>query len=173
MNTSTRTAPPSRLLAAPAYFVALLLIGIPVFDAMMSVAPFHIGVAQWRFAAVGLLSNALMIPAVGFLIAVVTSVTLDHPGAKQTIRVVSWVMVPVLVAAIGFFALDSMQTRAGVRPEMQLSVLGASVTAVCKLLLGIVAFVLFARAARTSPRHLDRASAASNLLAVRDARAVR
>ncbi len=173
MKTSTSTTNATRPLAAAAYFVAFLLIVIPVFDALMSVAPFHPGTAQWRFAAVGLLSNALMIPSVGMLFAVVTAVTLDHVGAKRAIRVFSWIMVPVLAAAIGFFALDSMQTRAAVRPEMQLSFLVASITAVCKLLLGIGAIVLFARASRTSSRQVDRMTAASNLLVTRDAAAVR
>jgi hypothetical protein len=163
----------TRQLAPAAYFVAFLLIVIPLFDALMSVAPFHVEAAQWRFAAVGLLSNALMIPSVGVLFAVVTAVTLDHVGAKRAIQVLSWIMVPVLMAAIGFFALDSMQTRAAVRPEMQLSFLVASITAVCKLLLGIVAMVLFARASRTSSRQVDRTTAASSLLVTREGATVR
>lgn len=168
MNTSTRATNVTRQLSAPAYFVAFLLIFIPFFDALMSVAPFHPGAAQWRFAAVGLLSNALMIPCIGVLIAVVTAVTMDHVGAKRAIRIISWIVVPVLLMAIGFFALDSMQTRSAVRAELQLSFLVASVTAVCKLLLGIVAFVLFARASGTVSRRTERAPSAANLLVARD-----
>ena len=168
MNVSTRTTIVPGKLAPPAYFVAFLLVVIPFFDALMSVAPFHPGVAQWRFAAVGLLSNALMIPSVGVLVAVVTAVTLDHDAAKRAIRVASWIMVPVLFAAMGFFALDSMQTRAVVRAEMQLSFLVASATAVGKLFLGVVAFVLFARASRTTSRRPERMSAATNLLVTRE-----
>lgn len=168
MNPSTRTTSGYRQLAAPTYFVAFLLVAIPLFDALMSVAPFHPRAAQWRFAMVGLLSNALMIPSVGVLLAVIAAVTLDDAGAKRAIRVLSWITVPVLVAAIGFFALDSLQTRAAVRPELQLSFLVASVTAICKLLLGIIAFVLFARASRTSSRRAERTKA-SSLLVARDA----
>lgn len=168
MNVSTRTPILHHKLAAPAYFVAILLVFIPVFDALMSVAPFHPGSAQWRFAAVGLLSNALMIPCVGFLLAVVTAVTLDNLAAKRAIRVISWTMVPVLATAISFFALDAMQTRASVRAQLQLSFLVASVTAIGKLLLGVVAFVLFARASRTTSRRPERMTAATNLLVTRE-----
>src|SRR3954470_1361886 len=173
MKTPTRSTNATQQLAAASYFVAFLLIAIPIFDALMSVAPFHPERAQWRFAAVGLLSNALMIPSVGMLIAVVAAVTLDHVGALRVIRVLSWLVVPVILAAIGAFALDSMQTRAAVRPEMQLSFLVASVTAVCKLLLGVVAFVLFALASRTSSRRAERAADASSLLVARDVAAAR
>jgi hypothetical protein len=150
MKTSTRPRNAVQQVAAAAYFVALLLIAIPIFDALMSVAPFHLASARWRFAAVGLLSNALMIPAVGVLFAVVTAVMLDHVGTKRAIQALSWGMVVVLIASIGFFGLDSMQTRSAVRPEMHLSFLVASDTAVCKLLLGVIAFVLFGRTCRTS-----------------------
>ena len=172
MNVSSRPTGFARQLSAPAYFVAFLLVVIPLFDALMSVAPFHPRAAQWRFAVVGLLSNALMIPSVGLLFAVVTAVTLDHAAAKKAIRIFSWIAVVVLGAAIGFFALDSMQTRAAVRPDLQLSFLVASVTAICKLLLGIVAFVLFARASRAVSRRLEQTTSAPNLLVQRDGPAV-
>ncbi|MEP6989828.1 MAG: hypothetical protein ABJA80_02780 [bacterium] len=148
MKSSSGVAIPSRQVASASYFVAFLLIVIPTFDSLMQVAPFRPSAAQWRFAAVGLLSNALMIPAVGVLLALYTSLTFDDEKVRRTIRIVSWIMVVVLIAATGFFALDSVQTRSAIRPEMQLSFLVASITAAVKLLLGVVGFALFGRASR-------------------------
>ena len=138
-------------LAPCAYLVALLLIFIPLFDASMSVAPWSLGNAQWRFGAVGLLSNALMLPALGALIAVTTAVTLDHEWTIRTLRVWSWIACVVIVLSIVLFALDAIQTRAAISPEMALSYRVASVTAAFKLLLGAVAFALFGRACRPAP----------------------
>ncbi len=164
MKSSSGVAIPSRQLASASYFVAFLLIVIPTFDALMQVAPFRPSAAQWRFAAVGLLSNALMIPAVGVLLALYTSLTFDDAKLRNTIRIVSWIMVVVLLAATGFFALDSVQTRPAIRPQMQLSFLVASITAAVKLLLGVIAFALFGRAA-TGSRHPDRKQPAGILVA--------
>lgn len=135
-------------LAPCAYLVAFLLIAIPLFDASMSVAPWALGSAQWRFGAVGLLSNALMIPAAGALIAVATAVTQDHVRAQRVFRVLCWMGCVLVAISIVIFALDALQTRVAIRPEMQLSYRVASATAAFKLILGAVAFAFFARACR-------------------------
>jgi hypothetical protein len=142
----------SRQLAPCAYFVASMLVAIPVFDASMSLVPFHLGTAQWRFAAVGLFSNALMIPASGVLIAVATAVTLGHVRVQRVLAVACWIVAAVLVVALVGFSLDALQTRSAVQPAMYLSFAVASVTAAAKLALGAVAFVLFARACRPPRR---------------------
>ena len=135
-------------LAPCAYLVAFLLIAIPLFDASMSVAPWTLGSAQWRFGAVGLLSNALMIPAAGALIAVATAVTQDHVRTQRVFRVLCWMGCALVALSIVLFALDALQTRAAIRPEMQLSYQVASITAAFKLILGAIAFGFFARACR-------------------------
>lgn len=157
----------SRQLAPCTYAVALTLVAIPLFDAAMSVAPFHLATAQWRFGAVGLFSNALMLTAVGYFLAVATAVTLEHLRLRSVLRVVAWVVVAGIVCSIALFGLDALQTRPAVRPEMQLSFVVASVTAVCKLLVGAVTFGLFARACRPSRRAKQGADATAGPLIVR------
>ena len=72
-----------RSLAPGAYVVAFLLFFIPFFDASLSLAPWNLASSQWRFGAFGLLSNALMLPAAGTLIAVATAIAApdDDPPA--------------------------------------------------------------------------------------------
>lgn len=141
-----------RQLAPSAYLVAFALVFIPLFDASMSLVPFRVGAPQWRFGAVGLLSNALMIPAIGVLIAVTTAVVLGHERTQRVFSILCWIAAAILLAALAAFALDALQTRASVQPAMKLSFAVASATAAAKLLLGAVTFALFARGSRVRRR---------------------
>ena len=68
-----------RFLGFSAYLVATTLIVVPFFDAAMSLWPWQPDSAQWRFGAIGLASNALMLPCAGMLIALATGITLGQP----------------------------------------------------------------------------------------------
>jgi hypothetical protein len=138
----------TRRLAVAAYLVAFSLIIIPLFDASMSVMPMHPGAPQWRFGAVGLLSNALMIPLAGLLIAVGVAMTNGHRRTMTTLGILSWIGAALVLVSIAVFALDALQTRTAVRPQMRLSFTVASITAMFKLLLGTVVLGAFGRACR-------------------------
>jgi uncharacterized membrane protein len=137
-----------RQLAPGAYLVGFLLFFIPLFDASLSLAPWHLASSQWRFGAFGLLSNALMLPAAGALIAVATGVVAGHPRVLRVLAVLAWLFVVVLLASTVLFSLDALQSRRLIRPEMQLSYYVASATAFAKLVLGMLAFVFLARGSR-------------------------
>jgi hypothetical protein len=138
----------SRQLAACAYFVAFLLVAIPLVDVFLGLAPWNVAVAHWRFGAAGLVSNALMIPSLGMLIAVATAATQGHVSAQRGLRVASWVAVVAIVIGLVLFPLDALQTRSLVRQDAHLSFDVASAIAECKMALGAIAFALFARALR-------------------------
>jgi hypothetical protein len=128
------------------YFVAIILIVIPVFDAATSVWPFHIGNPQWRFAIVGLLSNALLLPMIGGLMAVTIAVSLDHERAQRYMKIGGWVLVGVMALVMVTFVLDTVQSRSAIRPEMMLGYYVATGTAMAKLIVAELALVLLARA---------------------------
>ena len=156
-----------RHLAPSAYLVAFLLFAIPFFDALMSVAPWHVTNTTWRFGSIGLLSNALMIPAAGALVAVVTAVTFEHPRVQRVLGIVSWALVLVILASLGFFFLDAIQSRPMIRSEMMLSYQVATTTATVKLFLGAVTFFFLGRACLATPR-LEAVSGSPLLLNKRD-----
>ncbi|MEO8337412.1 MAG: hypothetical protein ABI664_20715 [bacterium] len=137
-----------RQLAPGAYLVAFLLFFIPFFDATLSLAPWHLASSQWRFGAFGLLSNALMLPAAGALIAVATAIAAGQVRMVRVWSVLCWLAVAVLVVATVLFALDALQSRRMIRPEMSLSYYVATATAVGKLVLGLLTFVFLARGSR-------------------------
>ena len=137
-----------RQLAPGAYLVAFLLFCIPFFDASLSLAPWHLANSQWRFGAFGLLSNALMLPAAGALIAVATGIVAGHARGLRVLSVLGWLLVVILLASTVLFSLDALQSRRLIRPEMQLSYYVASATAFGKLVLGMLAFLFLARGSR-------------------------
>lgn len=138
--------PDTRRLMVPSYFVAAMLIGLPAFDALMSVAPLRLGDARWRFGAFGLLSNAAMIPALGVFLLLVAATTYSHRSTLRVVGVLSWVVAIGALLMLLLFALDAVQTRASVRPEMALSFRVASLSAAGKLIVDAIAFAIFGAA---------------------------
>jgi hypothetical protein len=143
-----------RYFAWAAYLVALSLILIPIMDAAAETWPLHFSNAQWRFGALGLLSNALMMPSVGILIVLGVAIAAEH---DRFLRLSGWlcaVCAALVVFALAAFVLDAIQTRVNVRPEALTSFLVASMTAAGKMILVIVTLVTCAiagtRTARTT-----------------------
>jgi hypothetical protein len=141
-----------RYLAFPAYVVALSLIIIPFFDAAASLWPWRLGVAQWRFGAIGLASNAFLIPGAGLLVLLVTALTFEHRTALRVFGVVCAIAAVLAGVSVLLFGLDAMQTRADVTSAARLSFHVASLTAVVKLLVATAALVGFALAGLRSER---------------------
>ncbi|HET9440315.1 MAG TPA: hypothetical protein VFO52_09095 [Longimicrobiales bacterium] len=130
-----------RYLALPAYFVAAALVLIPLVDAALSLWPWRPGAAQWRFGAIGLASNALMIPAAGLLIMLATSLTLGHWRTLRVFGAVCALAALCTFVSIFLFGLDAIQTRVNVNPNAHLSFTVASFTAAAKLLLATITLI--------------------------------
>lgn len=133
----------SRQLAWPSYLVAISMMVIPMADSWTTLFPWNVGDARWRFAAVGLISNALMIPLAGLLIAFVVAWHREQRGVLRTVGIVGFTGALLCLLAIVSFGLDSLQTRAQVNPQMRLSFNVASITAAVKTLLAGATFLAF------------------------------
>ena len=105
-----------RYLALPAYLAAAALILIPFTDAALSLYPWRPGVAQWRFGAVGLMSNAFMIPTAGLLIMLTTALVLGHWRTLRVLGLVCGVAALFTGMSIGLFGLDA-KLRLGQRGQ--------------------------------------------------------
>ncbi len=141
-----------RHLAAPTYLVALALIVIPPFDALMQVIPMRLHDARWRFGFVGMSSNALMIPVVGLLIAFIGASYFEHRQFQRVLGVASIVIAVFILILLGFFVLDALQVRSSVTPAALLAFKVASFTACFKSLLGVATLGAFALSAFRAPR---------------------
>lgn len=146
----------SRFLAWPAYLVSVAMMLIPLADAWTTLYPWNPGDARWRFGAVGLVSNALMIPLAGLLVAFTMAWLREQRIVMRVISILGFLGVLLCAIALGSFALDALQTRSQVRPEMRLSFNVASVTAAIKMLLSGATLAAFGLAgwgaSRVSPR---------------------
>lgn len=126
--------PRHRGLALGAYLVGAALILLPLFDASISISPPRFDDVRWRFGAAGLLANALLIPNSGLLLLLITAISYEHTTFRRAVGVLALIGVAVWLAAIGVFALDALQTRVAVRPEMSASFKVASWSAIGKML---------------------------------------
>ena len=158
----------SRYLSLPAYLVAIAMILIPLTDSFTTLFPWNVGDSRWRFGAVGLISNALMIPLAGLLIAFTVASIREQRAVLRTIGVVGFIGALLCLLALVSFALDSLQTRSQVRPEMQASFAIASITAGIKTLLAGATLFAFGisgwKASRSTSRKSN--SAAGELFAL-------
>ena len=139
-----------RQLAPSAYLVGAVLFAFPLFDSSVSLSPWNVGNPQWRFGAIGLLSNTLMIVALGAFIAITTAVTLNQDRMRRILGIACWSVSVLLLGAMAAFALDAVQSRAEIRSDLLFSYQIASVTAEVKILLGALSFALFGRSCQAN-----------------------
>jgi hypothetical protein len=127
--------------ARPLYFVALLLIGLPLLDFVGSALPLRLGSIEWRFGAFGVLSGFLLTPMLGVLVAIGAATVLGHQRVVRAIGIVSVVVGIVLVAALTLFLLDAIQLRGAVPHEQMTAFKATAARAVIKALAGAAAFI--------------------------------
>ena len=145
----------------------MAMILIPLADAWTTLFPWNFGEARWRFGAVGLVSNALMIPLAGLLIAFVVAWVREQRALLRVIGVFGFVAATVCILALVSFALDALQTRAQVNPQMLLSFKVATVTAAVKAVLAgatLLAFGFSGWRASKGPGSRKSSGAAGGLL---------
>lgn len=136
-----------RKLATPAYIVAVAFMVLPVFDQMMQLAPtLALHNARWRYGALGMMSNMLLLPLLGMTLAFALSAVFEHRRWQRVLSIVAVVGAVFVVVAMGVFALDAIEVRSLMRKEMLSSWSVATLTAVGKYILAAVTLVAFARA---------------------------
>ena len=105
------------IFAGPFYFVAFLLIIIPLIDFIPNVWPLRFGEVGWRYGALGLFSNYTMTPVLGFVVLAAAAAGMGH---QLPLRISGWVLIVIallLLASTMLFALDALQIRSTVDPQ--------------------------------------------------------
>jgi purine-cytosine permease-like protein len=105
--------------AWPSYFVALLLVVLPLADLVTNVLPVRVSAMEWRYGTLGLLSGFTLTPLLGIALAVVLAGLLDHRLLQRIIGFLNLLGAVLLVILIVLFALDWLQLRASVEPDPQ------------------------------------------------------
>jgi hypothetical protein len=151
-----------KALAVPAYVTAAILILFPVVDTSAALMPARSGELAWRFGALGLVSQALMTPLLGGLIALVTAAVFGHRRALRAVQIVAWLVAALSIGAIALFLLDVVQMRATVRPELKGAVDRASGVAMSKYAVTAAVAATLALASRRVASRSRRAGAESD-----------
>ena len=142
-----------RKLTAPAYFVAALLVILPVLDFLTNVWPLQPGQAVWRYGSAGLLSGFVLTPLLGVLVALALAAASEHARALGVLAVLSIVVAVGFVLVAGVFVLDALQVRASVPPQRRPQFEIGIWRAVVKYLVVSIALVWLGIGARRAARH--------------------
>lgn len=154
-----------RVMAAPAYLIALVLILVPLLDTSISLLPPRPGELSWRFGAAGLLSQQQLLPMIGILIAATMALLLQHRRVLRGLSVICLVLVLVVIPAVVLFALDAVQLRAQVVAEARLTFDLAAAMAVAKFVISAVVLAVIGRAAwKASAKPVTRRSPSPDTL---------
>jgi hypothetical protein len=137
-----------RRMTPAAYVVALVFILSPLVDVVTNFYPFDPGSVQWRYGAVGIMSNYLISAVFGLLLGTFAAALSGHTRVLWTFIALNFVLAVALVLILGLFSLDVVQLRNLVRPEAaEMFKIGAAkaalkllMVAVSLLLMGIVGF---------------------------------
>jgi hypothetical protein len=142
----------NRYLRASVFAIALLLIIIPFGETLVSVWPWRLSEANWRFGAMGFFSKAFMTPMVGLVLLLAVAVAAESGVVLRVISVATALYALVGVAFAGIFVLDILQLRAGVRPDLRTAFDQASILAFLRTLASTAIAVLVALGAWRSGR---------------------
>ena len=146
------------------YLVGALLLFGALTEPVLQVWPLRPGNVSWRFGAAGLFAGGMI--GMTFALAWIMGVAalLSHRRVLKTFAVLSLVCSLILTAAAVLFALDFLQIRVSVNPEVRsgldMTVLRAMLTIVlcipATLVLGLAGW----RTARVPSREHSRAASA-------------
>jgi len=93
------------------YLAAFLLVVPPLAQAVTQLWPWALRSIQWRFTAATVLSTALVLPAIGLVLAAAVARAAGQRGGVVTVGVLAVTGVLGLLACTANFVLDALQLR--------------------------------------------------------------
>ena len=141
-------------LTAVGYTTAVMLIVVPLGEALAAVTPLNPGSSAWRFGAVGLFSRALLLALAGTVLCGYIALAAEHRRTLKTISILSGLASFVLLAVSAAFVLDAMETSSRANGVAQRAIQIASVSALVKLVAVGVVTALLARSAWKASRSI-------------------
>jgi hypothetical protein len=154
----------NRRIVWPSYLIAFSLSIIPPIDALMQTLPMRFGDPRWRWGAFGLMSNAMMIPMIGLLIAFVVATVFEHHLFRRILGVFTAILALGTLIGLGLFALDTLQLHKQVQERGLLAFRVAALTATTKAVVGMLTLGGFTWTAFTGPKRREKASASGIII---------
>ena len=106
-----------KVVARPSYLVAVALFVVPLADVALTIWPYRISMVQWRFGAMGVLSDDLTLPLIGVLLFLVVALLLQHHRRLYVASLGTVVCAIVLLVLSGTFLIDVVRMGQTVLPE--------------------------------------------------------
>lgn len=139
-------------LARAGYLLAAALVIIPLVDSALPLLPLRLGEERWRWGTVGQLSNVMLVPLLGLLIAITLATLTDGRRVKRVVGAVCGILAVLLAVMSVSFILDYFQVRTLANPNAQHAMAVASTTAFIKNILSIITLALLTRAGFAGPK---------------------
>jgi hypothetical protein len=134
------------------YAVALLLICVPLVDIGIRSLGAEAGSLQWRFGTVGLLFGNLGTVLLGLGLSGFIAALTGNRQALRTVGFVAIILAVVVFALMALFALDALQMRRLVAPQVKRQILLSSAGAAFSAGFGMLAALLVGRSALVASR---------------------
>jgi hypothetical protein len=142
----------NRPLARAGYLLAASLFAVPLIDAIMPLLPLRLSEERWRWSAVGQVSNLLLVPLVGILLAIAVTVIVDDRRVRRVLGIICGLLALALAIMSVSFVLDYFQIRTAVIPRLRQASSMASITTGVKNIFYIIILALLARACMVAPK---------------------
>ena len=136
----TRRLDPEEALSGPLYFVAAMLVIVPLADFFLTVPPAEFASRQWRFATLGLLSGHTLLIVLGAAMALAMSAMLKRYDLQKALVIACLTSAAIFALLTVQFWVDMGNERIATPPAEAPAVISASNRAIIRLLLTTVAF---------------------------------
>jgi hypothetical protein len=141
-------APTRRVL----YASAILLITVPLLQAISTIWPMQFGNIQWRFGAANALSSVLLLPFLGLVLLLVVSRMLASRPLSLIVGVISTLFAIALAGSFVLFVLDGLQLKAIVNSAQMASFESVFARVGLITLLFAIVYLLLALAGLKGPK---------------------
>jgi hypothetical protein len=101
------------------YLVGALFIVGSLSEPIFQIWPLRLGEVSWRFGAAGLMAGGMIGLVFGLTWLMGVAAVLEHRRVLRGLAVVNLVMAVVLTGACVLFALDFLQVRSTVNPQLR------------------------------------------------------
>jgi len=139
-------------LARAGYLLPAALVIIPIADSALPLLPFRLTDDRWRWGTVGQLSNVMLFPLLGFVIAISLAALSDSQRIKRVIGTICGILAALVSVATIIFVIDYFQVLNLVKPEMHHNMAIASSIATVKNIFTILTLALLSWAGFTGPK---------------------
>lgn len=144
----TKRLDPEEALAGPLYFVAAMLVVVPLVDFVLTAPPPEFSSTQWRFNTVGLLSGHTLFPLLGVALAFTVSAILNHYTLQRAL-VIGCLTSAVIFGLLALrFWTDMADQRFSTAPAGLPAFTSAGNRAIIRLVLTTIAFAYLGWRAR-------------------------